>query len=74
MKCKICGREAVENGFCALHARAYRNLLEKFSVWERAANVSWSQFLVDVQKNSLTGLWAKDVAKYLIVEENKDAE
>jgi hypothetical protein len=27
---------------------------------------------VRIQKNSLTGEWAKDVAKYLIEEERKD--
>ena len=47
---------------------AYDNVLEKFSVWKRAQNVSWCEYLVEIQKNSLTGEWAKDVSKYLIVE------
>jgi hypothetical protein len=41
---------------------------EKFRVWEAALNVSWSQYLVEVQKNSLTGVWAKEVVKHLIEE------
>ncbi|MCW4004231.1 MAG: hypothetical protein NWE95_10015 [Candidatus Bathyarchaeota archaeon] len=72
MKCKICEREAQENGFCALHLLAYKNILEKFDVWERASNVSWRQYLVEIQKNSLTGEWAKEVIKHLIKDENQE--
>ena len=72
MSCKICSREPEENGFCQLHLKAYKNVLEKFRVWEAACNVSWSQYLVEIQKNSLTGEWAKEVVKYLIEEETKD--
>jgi hypothetical protein len=43
--------------------KAYRNVLDKFRIWESALNVSWSQYLVEVQKNSLTGVWAKEVAE-----------
>ena len=55
-----------------LHYRAYQNLMEKFKVWQRASGVSWNQYLVQVQKNSLTGEWAKEVAKHIIEEERKD--
>ncbi len=72
MKCKICHRDAVEEGFCLLHAKPYKVVVEKFNVWAAALDVSWEQYLVEIQKNSLTGLWAKDVAKYLIEEEHKD--
>ena len=71
MICKICSRKAEENGFCALHLKAHRKILEKFSVWEAASDVSWEEYLVKIQKNSLTGVWAKEVAKYLIEEENQ---
>jgi hypothetical protein len=71
LNCKLCHRESGKDGFCRLHAKAYKNVLEKFKVWEAALNVTWSQYLVDIQKNSLTGVWAKDVARYLIEEENQ---
>jgi hypothetical protein len=74
MNCKICGREAQEEEFCMVHLLAYHNLQEKFEVWRRAVDVSWSQFLVDIQKNSLTGVWAKEVAMHLILEETKHVE
>ena len=71
MKCKICAREAVEDGFCILHLAAYRNVKEKFGVWEAALCVSWMEYLAEIQKNSLTGVWAKEVAKHLIWEEDQ---
>ena len=74
MDCRICHREEQESGFCQLHLKAYKNVLEKFRVWEAACNVSWSQYLVEIQKNSLTGEWAKEVVKYLIEEETKDVQ
>jgi hypothetical protein len=74
MKCKVCSRELREEGFCTLHLKAYMNLKEKFSGWKRASDVSWSQYLEEVQKNSLTGVWAKEVSKYLIKEANKDGK
>jgi len=71
LNCKVCCRDAEEDGFCQLHSKAYINILEKFRVWEAALNITWCQYLVDIQKNSLTGVWAKDVANYLIEEENQ---
>jgi len=72
LKCKICSREAQEKGFCHLHLKAYQNILEKFGVWERASKVSWCQYLEEIQKNSLTGEWAKEVAKHLFEEEKQN--
>lgn len=71
MNCNLCSREVQENGFCRLHSKAYKNIQEKFRVWEVASNVSWMEYLVEIQKNSLTGVWAKEVAKYLIEEEDQ---
>jgi hypothetical protein len=70
VKCKICSKDAQENGFCMLHLKAYQNIIDKFDVWKKASDTLWSQYLVEIQKNSLTGEWAKEVAKYLIKEEN----
>ena len=50
---------------------ALRNVLLKFKVWAAASNVSWMEYLVEIQKNSLTGVWAKEVIKYLIKEEDQ---
>ncbi len=72
MKCKICSREPQESGLCNLHLKAYSNIVEKFSVWEKASSITWKEYLIEIQKNSLTGEWAKEVAKHLIEEENQE--
>jgi hypothetical protein len=74
VKCKICSRDAQENGFCNLHLEAYKNVVDKFDVWKKASGPIWSDFLVEIQKNSLTGEWAKEVAKHLIEEENQNVK
>jgi hypothetical protein len=71
MNCRICTRDAEENGFCQLHSKAHKNVVDKFRVWEAASQVSWMEYLVEIQKNSLTGVWAKEVAKHLIEEEHQ---
>ena len=70
MKCKICSSEAQENGFCMLRFRAYQNVIEKFDVWRKASGMLWIDYLVEIQKNSLTGEWAKDVVKHLFMGDN----
>ena len=74
MKCKICHRPSEQNGFCSLHFKAYQNIIDGFDAWKKASDVSWSQYLSAVQKNSLTGEWAKEVAKHLIKEENENVQ
>ncbi|MCL5876492.1 MAG: hypothetical protein M1540_01610 [Candidatus Bathyarchaeota archaeon] len=72
MKCSICPRDAQERGYCALHLQAYHAIREKYQVWVKASDIGWREYLDQLQKNSLTGEWAKDVAKQLIREEEKD--
>ncbi|MDR1992896.1 MAG: hypothetical protein LBQ98_05290 [Nitrososphaerota archaeon] len=72
MKCKICSREAEVSDFCPLHLEAYRNVVEKYAVWEKALGIEWEEYLVQIQKNSLTGEWAKEVVKDIITRESID--
>ena len=71
MSCKICSRPAKENGYCNIHLKTYKSIVEKFEVWKKASLISWEDYLVEISKNSLTGEWAKEVAKYLIEEDQK---
>ncbi len=71
MKCKVCGREAKEKGFCPLHLKAYMNIVDKYDVWAKALSISWKQYLSEIQKNSLTGTWAREVIKCLTEEEKQ---
>jgi hypothetical protein len=38
---------------------------------EEGLKYVWNDFSVQIQKNSLTGAWAKDVVKHLIMEGNE---
>ena len=69
MKCTVCDREAPEN-YCVLHKKAYSNIIQKFECWQRAAGVSWKEYLKAVVEHSYTGTWAKEVAEHLL--KNKD--
>jgi hypothetical protein len=71
MHCKACSREAGENDFCQLHLKAYENIVEKYAVWRKGLNISWEGYLSEIEKNSVTGDWAKETAKYLISKEEE---
>jgi len=66
LKCKICSREAGENGYCELHMKAYESVVKKYDEWKGALGVSWKGYLSEIAKNPLTGEWSKEVAEYLI--------
>jgi hypothetical protein len=51
---------AHENGFCVLHLKAYLNVIGKLCMAEPRVCFG-VVFLVQIQKNSLTGEWAKEV-------------
>ena len=66
MSCEICGREAVESGYCELHMKAYKSIVEKYESWKKALEISLKEYLSEIVKNPLTGEWAKEVAERLI--------
>ncbi len=71
MRCKACSRTAVKSDFCPLHLKAYGSVAEKHTVWRKALNMTWEEYLREIEKHSLTGEWAKQVAKCLT---NKEEE
>lgn len=66
MNCKVCNRKAVSKGYCAIHEKAYQNIMEKFEVWKEALTISWKGYLKEIVKNPLTGAKAKEVAEALL--------
>jgi hypothetical protein len=66
LNCRACDREVAERGFCLVHLKAYENIVEKYDVWRKALKVSWREYLSEIEQNSLTGEWAKEVANYII--------
>jgi hypothetical protein len=69
LKCKVCYRLIDRGDFCAFHLKAYKNITVRYQVWNKALGLSWIEYLYEIRKNSLTGEWAKEVAKYLIDDE-----
>ena len=72
MTCKICERDADKGDFCPLHLEAYENVVQKYELWRRALRISWKDYLRMIEKNSATGEWAKEVAQYLITNEETE--
>ena len=66
MSCKVCGRKAGERDFCLLHLKAYENMVKKYDFWRKALRISWKEYISEIEKNSATGEWAREVAKYLL--------
>jgi len=54
-----------------VHLKAYENLQRKYDSWKKASNIDWKTYLQQVSKNPLTGIWAKEVAETLILEEGQ---
>lgn len=69
MKCKVCSREIKtqpQSEYCELHQKAYENIQKKFWAWKKALNIEWKDYLNEIAKNQLTGIWAKEVAENLL--------
>ena len=65
----VCSREAQmqpESEYCELHQKAYENIQRKFEGWKKALNIEWEEYLNEIAKSPLTGIWAKEVAENLL--------
>jgi len=68
LKCEVCSREAkiqLQSEYCELHLKAYENIQRKFEAWKNALSIGWREYLNEIKKNPLTGIWAKEVAENL---------
>jgi hypothetical protein len=45
--------------------KAYESIVRRYDFWRKALKITWKEYLSEIEKNSLTGEWAKEVAKYL---------
>jgi hypothetical protein len=52
-----------------MHLKAYENIVEKYDFWGKALKISWKEYLSEIEQNPLTGELAKEVANYLISNE-----
>ncbi|MCW3997702.1 MAG: hypothetical protein NWF10_03940 [Candidatus Bathyarchaeota archaeon] len=65
MKCKLCEREIIEKEFCLFHRYAYDKIKKGYVIWVEALDINWKDYLNEIEKNSLTGRWAKEVIKFI---------
>ncbi|MGC8936181.1 MAG: hypothetical protein ACP5KV_02290 [Candidatus Methanomethylicaceae archaeon] len=65
--CRVCGRSSAGE-FCEFHAEAVKRLKEHFEVWRERKGTSWEEYLREILKNEMVGVWVKEVAEYLIRE------
>lgn len=73
MNCLICGRLSDNDEFCSFHLAAYKNLIQQYDAWRKGLGISWKDYLREIEMNSVTGEWAREVASYLYKkEEAKD--
>lgn len=70
MKCRLCNKEAI-NDYCELHEKARESLVQRYDDWKKALEISWKEYLNEVVKNQYSGVWAKEVAQYLLEKETK---
>jgi hypothetical protein len=43
--------------------KAYENIVKEYAFWRKGLKISWKEYLSEIEKNSLTGEWAKEVAE-----------
>jgi hypothetical protein len=46
--------------------KAYENIVKKYDFWRKALRISWKEYISEIEENSLTVEWAREVAKYLL--------
>ena len=66
MKCKICVKEASNDGYCELHMKAHKVIVKKYELWRRALGISWKEYLSEIAENPLAGEWVKEVTQQLM--------
>jgi hypothetical protein len=65
LKCKLCYREIIEKEFCLFHKHAYEKIKNGYVLWTEALDINWKDYLSEIEKNSLTGRWAKEVIDFI---------
>ncbi len=73
MACEICGRKA-DSRYCELHEQAYANLVKNYDAWKKAMSTSWLEYLKEIQKNPLAGVWVREVAENLLASSSSGNE
>jgi hypothetical protein len=70
LTCLICQRKTEDNELCSFHLAAYKNLIQQYEAWRKALGISWKDYLREIEMNSVTGDWAREVVNYLSKKED----
>ena len=62
--CPICGRDTKDE-FCVYHQTAFDSLKETYNEWEKAAGLSWEQYLERVSELDGTGRWVQEIIEFI---------
>lgn len=73
MRCKICNKEAISE-YCELHEKAHVSLVQRYDDWKKALEISWKEYLNEVAKNEYSGVWTREVARYLLEKGDEDCD
>lgn len=65
MNCKLCNRETSEKEFCSFHEYALEKINKTYEFWKEALDITWKEYLSEIEKNALTGDWAKEVVDFI---------
>jgi len=63
--CPICGRDT-QDKFCSYHQTAFDNLKEMYDEWEKAAGLSWEQYLDKISELESTGRWVREIIEFIM--------
>ncbi len=63
--CPICGRKAIENGYCKFHSEALKKIYEYYGRW-REAGYTWSEYLSKLLRLRSTGYWIREVVEHIL--------
>jgi hypothetical protein len=55
---------------CSFHSAACKKLIQQYEALRTALGISWKDYLREIEMNSVTGDWARDVANYLSKKED----
>lgn len=70
-KCSICRRALYKDGMCMFHYEALNRVKEAYADWQKFG-FTWHKYLEKLSKLGSTGLYIKDVCKYLLEEGQQD--
>ncbi|MFX0132712.1 MAG: hypothetical protein ACFFDN_03600 [Candidatus Hodarchaeota archaeon] len=70
--CKICEKRIDSGEFCEYHELAKKKINENYNYWKDAfgGDLSLKEYIKKIAKHEKSGRWVKEVAEYLLKNED----